>query len=69
MKMISSAEKRRLEPSGMLKKELFSSLLFAVETLRKLLSSAVKCVAKPSTLTASHYMVFNIVNSIRVESF
>lgn len=53
----------------MLKKELFFSLLFVVETLRNLLSSAVKCVVEPSTLTASHCMVFNIANSIEVEYF
>ena len=69
MKMTSSAEKRRLEASGMLKKEPFSSLLFAVETLRKLLSSAVKCVAKPSTLTASHCTVLNVANNLEVECF
>ena len=69
MKMSGSAVRRCLEVFGMLRKEPFSSLLFAVETLLKLLPSTAKCVAKPSTLTASHYMVFNIVNSIRVESF
>jgi len=67
--MVSSAVKRCLEAFGMLKKELFSSLLFAVETLRKLLSNAVKCAVKPSTLTASHCAVLNVANNIEVESF
>jgi len=67
--MVSSAVKRCLEAFGMLKKELFSSLLFAVETLRKLLSSVVKCVAKPSTLTASHCAVLNVADNVEVECF
>ena len=67
--MISLAVKRCLDAFGMLKKELFSSLLFVAETLRKLLSSAVKCVVEPSTLTASYCIVFNIPNIIKVEYF
>ena len=69
MKMISSAVKKCLLAFGMLKKELFFSLLFAVETLRKLLSSAIKCVVEPSTLTASHCVVLNVADNVEVECF
>lgn len=67
--MISLSVKRCLMAFGMLKKELFSSLLFALGTLRKLLSSAVKCAVKTSTLTASHCTVSNVANSIEVKWF
>ncbi len=67
--MISSTVKRCLEAFGMLKKELFFSLLFVVEALRKLLPSAVKCAVKPSSPTASHCTVLNVANNIEVECF
>jgi len=69
MKIVILVVKGCLEVFGMLKKELFFSLLFALETLRKLLPSGIKCAVKSSTLTASHCVVFNIVNIIRMESF
>ncbi len=69
MKTISLAAKRCLQAFRMLKKELFSSLLFVVETLRKLLSNAVKCAVKTSTLTASHCTVLNVADNIEVECF
>jgi len=69
MKIVILAVKGCLEAFGMLKKELFSSLRFALETLRKLLSSTVKCAVKPSTLTASHCAVLNVADNIEVECF
>ena len=67
--MAYSAERMCLEAFGMLKKELFFSPLFAVETLRKLLSIVVKCVPKTSALTASRCSGLNVADSIEVGPF
>ena len=69
MKTISLAVKGCLEASVMLKKELSSSLLLALETLRKLLSSTVECVVETSTLTASHCLGLNVADNLGVECF
>ena len=67
--MINLAVKRCLEAFGMLTKEPFFSLLFAVEALPMVIISAVKSAGKTSTLTASHCIVFNIADIVEVESF
>ena len=67
--MTSLAVRECLEAFGMLKKELFSSLIFAVETLRKLLSSGIKYAIKTSTLTASHCSGLDVADSMEVECF
>ena len=53
----------------MLKNKLSYSLLSALETLCKLLSSATICVIETPTLTVSHCSGLNVADSMEVECF